>query len=247
MRVYGAPSRQRRRAPFDLDARAGRALAMPVLSFALPRWEMPIVTVPSSPADAGRSNRSIANDRRAPPAPSIAMRPHRASVDDVDSAPAAALQPTRRRLPAISWQRCVALPSGSPACVAVAARLLVGLIAVRGCRAAPSVVIDAPVAAMARELAAEVGVTPNMHFLRSARATMPMAWGIFRPAVLMPAEADDWPAERLRIVLLHELAHVKRRDCLTHLLAQIACARLLVQPAVLDRRAPRAHRARTCV
>ena len=79
-------------------------------------------------------------------------------------------------------------------------------------------------AAVARRLAAELGITPRILFLRSGRATMPMAWGVMLPSVLMPADADAWPTDRLRIVLLHELAHVKRRDCLTHLLAQVACA-----------------------
>ena len=49
---------------------------------------------------------------------------------------------------------------------------------------------------------------------------MPVATGIFRPAVIMPTDADTWSESRLRIVLLHELAHVKRRDCLTHMLGQ---------------------------
>ena len=63
----------------------------------------------------------------------------------------------------------------------------------------------------------------------------------------MPDDANRWPLERLRIVLLHELAHVKRRDCLTHVIAQLACARLLVQPARLDGGPSRPHRARARV
>src|SRR5262249_6898672 len=90
-------------------------------------------------------------------------------------------------------------------------------------------------------------VSPRIAFLRSARATMPMAWGIVNPAVLMPADADDWPTDRLRIVLLHELAHVKRRDCLTHMLAQLTCALYWFNPlAWMAARRARTERERAC-
>ena len=98
--------------------------------------------------------------------------------------------------------------------VTIIARLLVGMIAVQWMSRRTEVVTDAPWLPLARQLAADLGVSPRVTFLRSPRATMPMAWGILRPAVLMPADADEWPMERLRIVLLHELAHVRRRDCL---------------------------------
>ena len=43
-------------------------------------------------------------------------------------------------------------------------------------------------------------------------------------AGLLPADADPWPADRRRDVLLHELAHVRRQDFLTQLVASLACA-----------------------
>ena len=76
---------------------------------------------------------------------------------------------------------------------------------------------------------------------------MPMASGIFKPSVLMPEDANRWPLERLRIVLLHELAHVKRRDCLTHVIVQLACALYWFNPlAWIAARHVRTERERAC-
>ena len=58
----------------------------------------------------------------------------------------------------------------------------------------------------------------------SRRAVMPITWGVRRPRVLLPAAALDWPADRVRAVLAHELAHIARADWLVHLVAQLACA-----------------------
>jgi beta-lactamase regulating signal transducer with metallopeptidase domain/uncharacterized GH25 family protein/thiol-disulfide isomerase/thioredoxin len=60
--------------------------------------------------------------------------------------------------------------------------------------------------------------------LRTHRETLtPMVVGFWRPTVLVPNDADKWSAEQQRHVLLHELAHVQRRDVLAQLVAGGVC------------------------
>ncbi|HET8713157.1 MAG TPA: M56 family metallopeptidase [Gemmatimonadales bacterium] len=85
---------------------------------------------------------------------------------------------------------------------------------------------------LVEELSRELGLTRYVRVLQAQAPAMPMTWGIRRPAILLPAEADEWPAERRRDVLLHELAHVKRHDFLIQLLARLACAVYWFHPLV---------------
>ena len=105
---------------------------------------------------------------------------------------------------------------------------------------------SAPWAATARRLARLSGV-PRTHFVRTESITMPMAAGYLRPTVALPAEADAWPDERVTSVLLHELAHIRRRDCLTQLAASTTCALYWMNPlAWYAARALRRERERAC-
>jgi beta-lactamase regulating signal transducer with metallopeptidase domain len=69
-----------------------------------------------------------------------------------------------------------------------------------------------------------VGLKRPVRLRIGHRTMMPMTWGIFRPVVLLPENVAAWPASRQEDVLLHELAHIKRRDHLSQVLAQLACA-----------------------
>ncbi len=76
--------------------------------------------------------------------------------------------------------------------------------------------------AAATALAESLGMRHPVEILESRQGSMPMTCGILHPAILLPAGAAEWSAVRLRVVLLHELAHVLRGDVATHLLARIA-------------------------
>jgi beta-lactamase regulating signal transducer with metallopeptidase domain len=86
--------------------------------------------------------------------------------------------------------------------------------------------------ATAKSLEAQLQLDGHVPLLRSEFIKMPMTWGILKPVVLLPADSDWWSAEYRRVVLLHELAHIRRRDCLTQILAQLVCALHWFNPLV---------------
>jgi beta-lactamase regulating signal transducer with metallopeptidase domain len=60
--------------------------------------------------------------------------------------------------------------------------------------------------------------------LRSSSSVMPLTLGFVRPRVVVPDAADSWPPTMREAVMMHELAHIDRSDCLTQSLAALACA-----------------------
>jgi TonB family protein len=75
---------------------------------------------------------------------------------------------------------------------------------------------------LARRLASQLGISHSVDVLETRAGSMPMTWGIVRPAIFLPSEAARWTEERLGMVLLHELAHVRRADVATHLAGRLA-------------------------
>ena len=73
-----------------------------------------------------------------------------------------------------------------------------------------------------RRTARQLGVQDGVDVLETARGGMPMTFGFLRPAIFLPMGSGEWGEERRRIVLLHELAHVRRGDVATHFLARLA-------------------------
>jgi TonB family protein len=83
--------------------------------------------------------------------------------------------------------------------------------------------------------------------LISSEVLAPLTCGVMRPRILLPAAAREWNAHRRRAVLLHELAHIERRDVATQLVVHIIAALWWFQPLVwLLRRGLRAESEMAC-
>jgi beta-lactamase regulating signal transducer with metallopeptidase domain len=103
------------------------------------------------------------------------------------------------------------------AVASLAVRLVGGVVALHRIRATAE---EAPpwIGDMARDLGPRMGVRRAVPVLLSARADTPFACGVVRPAVVLPRGLPaELPSHGIRVVLAHELAHVRRRDYLTNL------------------------------
>jgi beta-lactamase regulating signal transducer with metallopeptidase domain/HEAT repeat protein len=82
------------------------------------------------------------------------------------------------------------------------------------------------------EVSDRLGLGEAPRLLRSDEAKMPFACGLLHPTIVLPAECEGWSLDRRRAVLLHELAHVRRRDLLGHTLGRLVCAAYWFHPLV---------------
>ncbi len=98
--------------------------------------------------------------------------------------------------------------------------LLVGLARLRWLRASSSRVTDGRWHRLCADLSRSCGLNRGVDLLLGPRPGLIATWGWRRPAVMLPASAAGWPAERMRVVLLHELAHARRGDWLLQLVAE---------------------------
>ncbi|HMC54185.1 MAG TPA: M56 family metallopeptidase [Gemmatimonadaceae bacterium] len=66
----------------------------------------------------------------------------------------------------------------------------------------------------------------------SDEVEMPFACGVLRSIIVLPTSAETWSEERRRVVLFHELAHVRRRDLVGHTIGRLTCAIYWFHPLV---------------
>ncbi len=81
-------------------------------------------------------------------------------------------------------------------------------------------------------LASALGVHRRVDAVLHDAVTGPMTCGVLRPAIVLPASAQEWDEASLRCALRHELEHVARWDFLTHCLSRMVCAVYWFHPLV---------------
>ena len=161
-------------------------------------------------------------------APSEAPRPAPAPLREPSGSEASA--PTEGATPTATppvWQIAWIL-GGSLLTV----RLMAGLFSsYRTGRRAPAMLDDRWLELL-EETKDKIGIRHEVQLALTASSAMPITLGVFRPTILLPESSESYSEPRRSAVLLHELAHVRRHDCLTQLVSQAACAIFWWHPLV---------------
>jgi beta-lactamase regulating signal transducer with metallopeptidase domain len=216
---------------------AGSMLAPAMTAFG-PHWTVSIptpfaATQSEASSDTQRSAISSVPEAAPPAATSDSM----ASLPSVVRAPSAVRQFDLNLAAVLLWA------VGATMILAYAIGGAIGAWWIRRSAA----VIEAPWVDEAQTLAEAFEIPGPVVVAESASVTMPIVSGVWRPSIVMPADAGRWSDERRRVVVLHELAHIKRRDCLTQWLAQLVCAAYWFNPIVwIAASRMRAERERAC-
>lgn len=224
-------------------------LILPILSATLPAWHIlpgwtmsiaPAAEVPPTPSLADLPA-PLADAQEVPPVPSLAVLPtpqpaaspsssrsNRDRPDIVGIAPSLPPPASSSSLPWRSWLLIAWLGGTS----VLLAKIVLGFLALRWLEHRSSPLADPSWFALLQKLSRELGLRRPVELLTHPAKTMPMTWGVWKTRLLLPAESMTWPVDQRRAVLLHELAHARRWDCLTQLVTQFACAVYWFHPLI---------------
>ncbi|HYE92521.1 MAG TPA: M56 family metallopeptidase [Terriglobales bacterium] len=215
----------------------GAQLVFPALALIAPSWGAPLVEPPAwvadvltpRPAGTGAETRSAAGAAPAAATPPGAVSTAARGRGGRDGAAAPAGSRGEDGTDGLPGTLAALWSAGAGL---ILLHLAVGTLGVWRLAARSRRVLDAGWLALAHELAARVGISRPLTLLRGEALALPVTWGVVYPVVLLPADADAWDDEQRRYVLVHELAHIRRFDALTHLVAQVTLALFWFNPLV---------------
>lgn len=174
------------------------AAAVVPLGGVLPSWDLPSSNLPARPATVELADPA----RNTPPAMAVTVVAEDAARGRSSFLP----------LMLVVWAAGVALGAGM---------LLAGLGRLAWIASHAVRVQDGPWVRIAAQVSGVLGVTRRVRILQTEAPGLLATWGLVRPCVLLPAHAPQWSEQRIRVVLSHELAHIRRHDWLVQMAAEL--------------------------
>jgi HEAT repeat protein/beta-lactamase regulating signal transducer with metallopeptidase domain len=215
------------------------AFALPIATGLLPSWHLAVLPPPEvAPAAVSRPL-----DTQLLPPPPLSDRTTLGSRNGAPSTPATAVPAPGRSTTPLPW----ALIAWAAIAAGLILRYVASLLAVRWMTRHAQPLEDRRWRDALDVASAMLGLTRTPRLLASTGVAVPFTCGLLRPVLVVPSSALAWDDERIHVVLLHELAHVVRRDCLLQAVSHVVCALYWFNPlAWLGARQLRAERERAC-
>ena len=185
------------------------AASMPVFQAVAPAWGVPVASVHALVSDVA-------------PTPTVAQ-PLASVTGMVRSGAVAAEEPLLLRYAASIW---------SAGALMLLVVLCAGLARLAWIAARCEPVIDPRWTTVLNEMAAHLRVRREVVLLQSNHDRLLVTSGLWRPKIILPRGAAEWSADRIRVVLCHELSHVRRGDVMLQVLAGLVRAVYWFNPLV---------------
>jgi beta-lactamase regulating signal transducer with metallopeptidase domain/Tfp pilus assembly protein PilF len=198
---------------------------LPFLALGLPVWQLEVLP-PNAPAPSSETSPELLDEEwLAAGAPTL---PPPGSTGKFDSSQVDAGTGDGARLGLAGWL-VVAWFLGS---ALVLAKLTVGVLRMRWVVRRAERVTDPQLLRQLDACIETLHLRARPWLASSGSVGVPLVWGWLRPTMIVPREFVDWPAGRVRAVMLHELGHLKRIDWPILLLGRVAAALYWFHPLV---------------
>ena len=214
-------------------------LVLPLLGILAPSWDVPIL-----PARDGEPRRPAVEAPAVTEAPAVAETPVATDAAAVTEAAAVALPRASAEVPGSVAAGSRDRPGGATGrqvgsssslirvlfivwalgCAISLISLAAGALRLRALVRAALPLRDPVLRRQADAIRKRLRIRAEVQLLSSDIAPTPMTGGLWKPVILLPAEAVKWSPERRAAVLTHELIHVRRRDVLRQLVRRIVLA-----------------------
>ncbi len=110
--------------------------------------------------------------------------------------------------------------------------LLVGVLRLTWLAAHARRVVPPRWSELANEISRAYGLRRPVLLLESDHPSLLVTWGFAQPKIILPAAAGNWSDARMRVVLAHELAHIRRGDWIVQMSAELLRALYWFNPVM---------------
>ncbi|MFH2002884.1 MAG: M56 family metallopeptidase [Planctomycetota bacterium] len=218
-------------------------LGLPLVSIVVPKWHLPSLVpsvLQSAEAEDPDMNQTVYPDPLSflpqhrmrmtmdlqhgaaatlkSPSSSISMNTSRAQASGAGTSYRSAELPGKT-----SWQTWMVL-LWICGFVCALIPLASGIVIISRIRSAATPIKDERLLGILEATCKQLDLKRGVFLAKTKKSVVPLTCGLFRPCILLPWDAGTWTLEKNRIILHHELVHIRRRDCLVQALARLASA-----------------------